>query len=124
MSDAGELRDYVERLLSAPGDGAFLIVTVAGTEDFLQMLVCGEELQIDFPLVTARQRALEPKIRAVAGGEGLAVEEVSGSNGAHFLDMYLEKDARRVARVCRTFLREVFGAGEDAPLEFKGDGLG
>jgi hypothetical protein len=124
MSDTDELRDYVERLTSTAGDGTFLIVTVAGTEDFLQMLVCAEKLQIDFPLVTARQRALESKVRAAASGEGLLVEEVVGSNGAHFLDVYLEKDAGRVTRVCRTFLREVFGAREDAPLEFNWDGLG
>jgi hypothetical protein len=38
--------------------------------------------------------------------------------------MYLEKDAGRVTRVCRTFLRDVFGAGDDARLEFESDGLG
>ena len=118
-----ELRDYVERLMRAPEDGAFLIVTVAGSEDFVQMIAGVEDVQIDFPLITERQRGFESKIRATAEGEGLTVEKNEGSDGAHFLDLYLEKDAGRVARVCRAFLREVFGAGEDARLEFESDGL-
>jgi hypothetical protein len=124
MSNADELREYVGRLMRAPEDGAFLIVTVAGSEDFLQMVTGVEDVQIDFPLITDRQRGFESKIRATAEGEGLTVEEVEGSDGAHFLDMYLEKDAGRVTHVCRTFLRDVFGAGDDARLEFESDGLG
>ena len=33
MSETDELRYYVGRLMRAPEDGAFLIVTVAGSED-------------------------------------------------------------------------------------------
>jgi hypothetical protein len=124
MSNDDELRDYVGRLTRAAEEGAFLIVTVAGGEDFLQMVAGGEDVQIDFPLITGRQRGLESKIRAAAEGEGLSVEENEGSDGARFLDMYVEKDAGRVARVCRSLLREVFDAGEDARLEFESDGLG
>lgn len=123
MSETDELRDYVGRLTRADEDGAFLIVTVAGSEDFLQMLLCAGSVQIDFPLVTARQRGFESKIRATAESEGLTVEEVRGSDGSRFLDIYLAKDADAVLRACRAFLREVFGAGEGTRLEFKGDGL-
>lgn len=124
MDETDELRDYVERLMRSTWDGAFLVVTVEGSEDFVQMTAGEEGVQIDFPLVTARQRGFESKIRATAEGEGLAVEENVGSDGARFLDMYLAKDADAVARACRAFLREVFGAREDTRLEFDGDGLG
>ena len=124
MSDSDELRNYVGRLMRAPEGGAFLIVMVAGGEDFLQMAVDGEAVQLDFPLVTDRQRGLEAKVRAVAAGEGLEVYETEGTDGALFLDMDMRKDADAVTRVCRTFLREVFGAGEEARLEFDSDGLG
>ena len=80
-----------------------------------------EDVQIDFPLVTARQCGFESKIRATAESEGLTVEDVRGSDGARFLDVYLVKDADAVLRACRAFLREVFGAGEDTRLEFDGD---
>jgi hypothetical protein len=120
----GELRNYVGRLTRAPEEGAFLIVTVAGTEDFVQMIAGADDVQIDFPLITDRQRGLEPEIRAAAGREGLAVEENEGDDGARFLDVYVEREAGRVERVCLSFLRGVFGAGEDARLEFESDGLG
>jgi hypothetical protein len=124
MNNTDELRDYVERLMRASEEGAFLIVSVAGSEDFVQMIAGGEDVQIDFPLVTDRQRGFESKIRTTAASEGLAVEENEGDDSARFLDMYVEKDAGRVARVCRSFLRDVFGAGENARLEFESDGLG
>ena len=123
MNDADELRDYVGRLMGAPEEGAFLIVTVAGTDDFVQMIAGADDVQIDFPLITERQRGSEPQIRATAEREGLTIEENEGDDGARFLDMYLEKDAGRLERVCRSFLREVFWAGEDARLEFESDGL-
>jgi hypothetical protein len=124
MIDSDELEDYVGRLTRASEDGAFLIVTVTGTEDFLQMIAGEEDVQIDFPLVTERQRGFESRIRAAAGSVGLTVEENEGGDGARFLDVYLEKDAGRVASVCRSFLRDVFGAGAGARLEFESDGLG
>jgi hypothetical protein len=124
MSDADELREYVGRLMRAPEAGAFLIVTVAGSEDFLQMVVGEEDVQLDFPLITARQKSLEASMRATAEREGLSVEVNEGTDGSLFLDMYVEKDAERVTRVCRALLRDVLGAGEDARLEFESDGLG
>jgi hypothetical protein len=123
MSDTDELSGYVGRLTRAPEEGAFLIVTVEGTEDFVQMIAGADDVQVDFPLVTERQRGFESKIRATAESEGLTIEENEDDDGAHYLDMYLEKDAGRLERVCRAFLREVFGAGGDARLEFESDGL-
>ena len=124
MSEADRLLQHVERLVRSNVYGAFLIVSVAGTEDFLQMSAGPGAVQLDLPLITPRQAALEPEIRAVAAGEGLSVYESEGTDGARFLDMDLEKDSARVAAVCRAFLRGVFGAGEGARLEFEGDGLG
>jgi hypothetical protein len=123
MSETDELRDYVGRLMRADDDTAFLVVTVAGSEDFLQLSGDSEGVQIDFPLITGRQRGLESSIRATAEREGLAVLENLGSDGSRFLDVNMKADAGEVARVCRAFLREVFGAGEGTRLEFKGDGL-
>jgi hypothetical protein len=121
--DTTELHDHVDRLMRAPSDGAFLIISVYGTTDFLQLSGDPQGVQIDFPLITDRQLSLESKIRSAAEAEGLVVVENKGSDGSRFLDIDIEEDAAGVTRVCRVLLRDVFGAGETAQLEFEGDGL-
>lgn len=121
--DTTELHNHVDRLMRAPGDGAFLIISVSGTDDFLQLTGDPQGVQIDFPLITKRQLSLESKIRLTAEAEGLVVVENKGSDGSRFLDIDIEADVAGVTRVCRMLLREVFGAGEAARLKFEGDGL-
>lgn len=121
--DTTELQDHVDRLMRAPSDHAFLIISVSGTDDFLQLTGNMKGVQIDFPLITARQLSLESKIRLTAEAEGLVVVENKGSDGSRFLDIDIEEDVAGVTLVCRVLLREVFGAGEAARLEFNGDGL-
>jgi hypothetical protein len=118
-----ELQDHIDRLMRAPSDGAFLIISVSGTDDFLQLTGDTDGVQIDFPLITSRQLSLEAKIRLAAEAEGLAVVENKGSSGERFLDIDIEGHAVEMARVCRVLLRNVFGARDDARLEFEGDGL-
>lgn len=123
MSDADKIRHYVERLMRAPGDGAFLVIAISGSDDFLQLTADAEGAQIDFPLITDRQRSLEPKIRLAAEGAGLPLVESESGGGDRFLDVNVEGSAAEVARICRVLLREVLGAGDDAELEFESDGL-
>src|ERR1044072_2401128 len=101
MDETDELRDYIGRLLLAPEGEAFLVVTVAGSEDFLQMTAGEESVQIDFPLVTERQCGFESKIRATAEGEGLTIEENLGSDGAGFLAAYVGRAADARGRAGR-----------------------
>jgi hypothetical protein len=49
--------------------------------------------------------------------------ESEGSGGERFLDINVEGTTAGVARACRVLLRDVFGVGEGAELEFEGDGL-
>jgi hypothetical protein len=100
----------------------FLIVGVSGTEDFLQLTATPQSAQIDFPLITARQRTLEPKILQVAAELQLDFHETRGRNGGRFLDCDLRGTAREIADTCRELLTRVFGISEDGRLTFKSDG--
>ena len=121
--DTNELEQHIDLLMHALNDRAFLIISVSGTDDFLQLTGDTQGVQIDFPLITDRQLTLESKIRLAAEAEGLEVVENKGSGGERFLDIDIEGDAVEVARVCRVLLRNVFGAEDGARLEFEGDGL-
>ena len=118
-----EIEQYVDRLMCATDDGAFLVISVPGADDFLQLTGDARGAQIDFPLITDRQRSLERKIWLAAERGGLRIVESKSGGGDRFLDINVEGTAADVARVCRALLYEVFGASEGAELEFEGDGL-
>ena len=125
-SDRGHVFDlprYVERLMRAPDANAFLIVNVAATGDFLQLSGDARGVQLDFPMIAARQRSFEAGIRAEAARAGLAVAENYGSDGARFLDISVNGEAHAVAAICSKVLRAVFNVSGDAELIFQHVGL-
>jgi hypothetical protein len=124
MSDLTKIKSYVEQLIrTSPGDGAFLVITVNGTEDFLQMTGDTSGVQLNFPLITARQMSMESNIRAVAERNGFVLVENKGSDGSRFLDINLSANASEAARVSEILLREVFRVADATKLDFEGDGI-
>jgi hypothetical protein len=112
-----ELEPRISHLMRS-GRQTFLIVRIAGTKDFLQLTATPESAQIDFPLVTQRQRELEPRIREAASELRLDFRETRGSDGSRFLDCDLRATPAEIARVSRQLLFRVFGMSEDARLAF------
>jgi hypothetical protein len=51
-----EIEDYINTLMSGDNDTAFLVIEISGTEDFIQFLNDEKSVQLDFPLVTDRQK--------------------------------------------------------------------
>src|SRR6266436_2642960 len=84
------------------------VFDIAHSDDFMQLTGAERGVQIDFPLVTPRQRGFEDKVREVASRKGLEVVENLGSDGTRFLDMNVNGESREVAAVCSKVLREVF----------------
>lgn len=125
-SERGHVFDipvYVERLMLSTDESSFLIIDIAHSNDFMQLTGDERGVQLDFPMIAARQQSFEKKIREVASREGLEVEETFGSDGARFLDVNINGDSRHAAAVCSTFLREVFNVPGDAELIFQHAGL-
>jgi hypothetical protein len=116
-----ELEPRIARLMQSASQ-TLLIVHVPHTEDFLQLSATPKSAQIDFPLITDRQRALEPKIREAAAALHLNFHETRGSDGSRFLDCDFSGSPREIAHTCRQLLTRVFGISEDAPLTFESDG--
>ena len=113
-----ELEPRIAHLMRSPPQ-TFLIVHVAGTKDFLQLTATPDVAQIDFPLVTERQRELEPRIREAAAELGLNFSETRGSDGSRFLDCDLRGTPPDIARACRELLHRVFGTTERATLIYE-----
>lgn len=117
---AAELELRISHLMHS-GRQTFLIVRIAGTKDFLQLTATKDSAQIDFPLITDRQRELEPKIRQAAADLGLDFGETRGSDGGRFLDCDLRGTSLEVAEVCRQLLTRVFGMPTDGPVAYESD---
>jgi hypothetical protein len=113
-----DIRAYLDRLMRSQAH-AFLIINIAHSEEFLQLTGHAGGVQIDFPMVTPRQRSLEGKIRAVASREGLELVENYGSEGTLFLDINLNAELAEVTATCSKVLRQVFNVSGDVELFFQ-----
>jgi hypothetical protein len=123
MGNLSSLQAYIESLMRTKSDdGAFLIVTLSGTEDFLQLVGDAAGVQLDFPLVTGRQLSFEAAFRVVAEREGLIIDEVKEGD-SRFLNINLSTNPAEVSRITRTFLQDVFRVNATTNLEFELEGV-
>lgn len=118
-----EIPVFIERLMRSEDEHAFLTIQVAQSDDFLQLTGDKNGVQLDFPMITSRQRAHESKIRKAIASAHLAVCENYGTDGARFLDIDVEGSSQTVAAVCSKILREVFNVAGDTTLIFQYEGL-
>jgi hypothetical protein len=118
-----DIPGYIDRLMRSTDENPFLIITVMGSEDFLQLSGSGGTVQLDFPMVTQRQQSLETTIRTVAASSNLTIIENYGTDGTLFLDIDLSGAAPAMAAICSKMLREVFSVSGTTELLFEQHGL-
>lgn len=118
-----KLEFAVSGLLASAADDAFLVVTIAGSSDFVQMSGYRGSVELDFPQITDRQKQLRPKIEAVCRDLGLTPRVTRGSDGSEFLDYDLPSDAGAIADIVRRILLDVFEVSEASQLGFEWNGF-
>lgn len=106
-------------MIMRSGDLSFLIIKVAGTEDFLQLSAASDQAQVSFPLVTERQRGLEKQLREAAAELSLSFRESRGTDGSRFLDCDFAGSSREVAETCHYLLKRLFAVSDETPLLFE-----
>ena len=120
---ASDIPSLVERVMLSPAEDAYLIINIHQDSAFMQMTGDENGVQLDFPLITPRQRSLEGRIREAATRLGLEAFDVDGSDDARFLDVEVNGEPRVVGAACAEVFREVFGEAADAELIFEHYGL-
>ena len=113
------IQPIVEKLLASRKVDNFVIINNVGTEDFFQMQVYEEGAQIDFPIVTERQKFLESKIRKAVVDRNRTIAENPGSDGSNFIDVDVEKDVQVITQLSIYFLKSIFNASDSTKLEFQ-----
>jgi hypothetical protein len=120
-TDLGGLVPLFRRL--AHVEYGLVILTVKGTDDFVQYSGGTGGIQLDLPLVTEHQQNREAEVHAFFARQGERVVERRGTDGARFLDVDLPADPDRVARLTVGVVRELFGASQEVKLVVQSDGL-
>lgn len=118
-----DLPAAINGLLGSPTEDAFLIVSISGTEDFVQLGGSRGTAFLDFPQITARQQALRDTVEIVCSDLGLTLETNVASNGAEFLDYELSGSADEMAVVVEQVLIRVYGVDATTRLEFETHGF-
>jgi len=120
---SGQLQTAISQLLSTDASDAFLIVWIGDTEDFVQFAAVPGTVQLDFPLVTARQKQLRTAVVEACRAVGLTETINQGTDGSEFLDYDISGSSQSIAETIREVLNRVFGVSADEDLLFEANGF-
>ena len=118
-----DLPRYLLALQQSKEPYAFLVVTVSGTEDFLQFMYEDDTLIIDFPLATPRQQGLESAFRSALVAHNLEPIDLTTSTGQRILDAKLPLSNSQAADVIYQLFSAIYGTSQSAELIFNWDGF-
>jgi hypothetical protein len=118
-----DIHMHLQKLIRATDPAAFLIIEVSETGDFLQFSEHDGVVQMDFPLITTRQKQREETLATVCSQMGLTLEKTKGSDGSEFMDYNLTGDASSISSTVQKVFQQVFDVSGDQALVFKTSGV-
>jgi hypothetical protein len=114
-----DLENYIGIMMLSTEKYAFVIATVKGTRDFVQFSGNTKNIQLDFPLITDRQKSMEAAFRTTAKEMDLKIIENRGTGGDVFLDIDLKGTTAEISAVARTFMEKFFGITQDTKIKYR-----
>jgi len=114
-----DLENYIGIMMLSAEKYAFVIATVKGTRDFVQFSGNTKNIQLDFPLITDRQKSMEAAFRTTAKEMDLKIIENQGTGGETFLDIDLKGTTAEISAVARTFMERFFGITQDTKIKYR-----
>jgi len=119
----GDMVLAIAGLMDSTDKRSFLIVEIANTKDFIQFSGSTDVVQMDFPLVTQRQKDLRSDIEKACSELGLDLELTPGSTGEEFLDYNLKGSSESISNTIRQVLERVHGVTGNEQLLFSASGF-
>ena len=116
------LKESIRWLLTSQDSDAFLVISISGTDDFLQMKPAGSGVELDYPQITERQKELRAEFERVCQNLRLPVRISHGSDGSQFLDVDIKGSEEEITSAVRTMMVELFGFTDTQELEFEFSG--
>jgi len=119
VGNVSDIERNISRLMNSDYENAFLIIYIFGTEDFLQFTGDAQGVQMDFPLITARQKSIEKRFRNIAKIQSLKIDDNQGSDGSGFLDIELNGEASDISIKIQKFMLELYQINEETKRNFE-----
>jgi len=119
MGTVDDIPINIEKLMKSKKDDAFLIIKVQGTGDFIQFTGDIDGIQLDFPLITSKQKKRETDFWGAARDLNLDVFENKGSDGSRFLDIDINGSTSAVSDIVTLFIARFLSVTKDTALEFE-----
>jgi hypothetical protein len=123
LRSMSNIEPAITALLASTADNAYLIISVPGTGDFIQLAGYKGSAELDFPQITSRQKQVRPMIENVCSELGLELRTSRGSNGAEFLDYDLPKSPGEISKILRLILMQVYDVSDTTMLELETNGF-
>lgn len=121
IGNVDSIENIIENLMKSTSENAFLIIKIHGTDDFIQFTGDAKGVQLDFPLITDRQKNLESAFRSAGKDLNLKIIENKGSDGSSFLDIDINGNASEITNIVKKFIGKLFNANPSTKLEFEYD---
>ena len=123
IGSLNHLESLVTRLVNSKVEHSYLGIKPEGATAFFQLTASGESTQIDFPLITAEQKALSSAVKEVASRNALVVYETIGTGGSKFLDIDVNGNPSRVTEAVKILVNGVFSSGDLGNYEYRHWGI-
>jgi hypothetical protein len=118
LTELKEIDLYLSALMKTSSDDAFIIVTMRQTQEFIQFKYIQKYgLEIDFPLVTDRQKEQKEKIIKYTKELGLEFDVNTGTDGTEFIDIYFKEDYLEGSKLIKNYFYKIYGAMENAEVK-------
>ena len=121
VGNIDSIEDMINSLMNSSNEYSFLIIQINETEDFIQFTGGPGGVQLDFPLITERQKSLESDFRRVSIDLNLKVIENKGAEGDRFLDIELNGNPFEITEIIKKFIRNLFNVNSGSKLVFQYD---
>ena len=121
LGTTSDIQTHIDSLMNSKNEYAFLIITLKGTLNFIQFTGDKSGAQLDFPLITDRQKELKKTFKETANELGLNVIENKGADGSDFLDINIHDSSKEIAKISIIFMERLFNITPNSKLEFEYD---
>ena len=108
----------IEKLMNSSLDDSFLVIQSKDNEDFIQLTGGIKGVQLDFPLITEKQKKSESTFRNTCKELNLNIIENKGSDGTVFLDVDINGTTSEVANVIKKFAIKFLNVNSKTNLQF------
>ena len=113
-----DLKRHLGKLLDSKDHRRVLVIAVPDSEDFLRFRTLDGKLKIEFPLITRRQKLLEPLVRDAAKIRALELGEERSGEGGRILVSWVAMGEFQAAELASALLEKIYGVHSGAFLDY------